>query len=398
MKSNVFLQLLKWIGAFGFIVAVILFGGCSSTELEERCFPIMTAVGFEDDKVSYMLGFPRTGTSGSEEPKINEIQVPQVFAKTFEESKSKYEGHLNKIADYNHLKIIVFEEDLLENKDAYKDVIAHMSYGEEFPRNTYVCAVEDIEDLMEIDKNLPQELGTYLEEFLTHHESKSDHLVTLGDLIDERENREQILYIPLLEAEDNYVEWKGYYTIDHGHMPTEDELLQASIASKILRFHVLANSDSEEDQKLKLEIRDAIGGYLQPLLKEAEDLNATKRIVDEHLGDVVKTAEQTIRENGYMYPVKACIKQIDFPDKTYGEYSFPAGEYEALQVTIGQGEGQNWWCVLYPNMCFKGAVYEVVEEEAKENLKEVLSPWEYEHVFNSDKVELRFKILEYFRD
>ena len=75
---------------------------------------------------------------------------------------------------------------------------------------------------------------------------------------------------------------------------------------------------------------------------------------------------------------------------------FPKGDYEALQIVIGEGEGQNWWCVLYPNMCFRGSVFEVVEEEAGEALREVLSPWEYADVFESGKVQLRFKILEFF--
>lgn len=178
-----------------------------------------------------------------------------------------------------------------------------------------------------------------------------------------------------------------------GHDP-----LQPAIASKILRFHVLANSDSEVDQKVKEKVRDAVGTYLGPLLSESEDLDETKYIVNQHMDEIIAVAERTLKENGHKSTVSARIAQIDFPEKTYGEYVFPRGEYEALQIVIGEGKGQNWWCVLYPNMCFKGSVYEVIDEDAKEALKEVLSPWEYADVFNSGKVELRFKILEYFRD
>ena len=397
MKSRWFVDILKWLGAIGFIIAVILFGGCSSTELEERCFPLMTAVGYEDGKVSYILGFPRVGSSGEQEPQINEIQVPQVFADTFADSKSKYEGHLNKIADYNHLKVMVFEEDVFEDITVYDEVISYMAKGEEYPRNTYVCVVDDVDELMEIDENLPQELGTYIEEFLKHHEEE-DRLVTLGDLIDEKENKTQVLYIPYLDMEENYVEWGGYYVIGKGKIELEFDSLQSSIAAKILRFHVLANSDSEADQTLKLKVRDEVGGYLQPLLEESKGLEETKQIVNAHLDEVVETAEQTIQENGYSYKVEAYVKQVDFPEKTYGEYSFPAGIYEALQVRIGEAEGQNWWCVLYPNMCFKGTVYEVVEEDAKKALKEVLSPREYAHVFDSGNVQIRCKLLEYLKD
>lgn len=174
--------------------------------------------------------------------------------------------------------------------------------------------------------------------------------------------------------------------------------LQPMIASKILRFHVLANSDSAEDQAVKEKVRDAVGTYLNPILHASDDLEETKEIVNNHMTEIVCVAEETLAEYGYDYKVSASVTQTNFPEKTYGPYTFPQGEYEALQIIIGEGNGQNWWCVLYPNMCFKGSVYEVVEEDAKTALKEVLSPWEYADVFDGGKVELRWKILEYFRD
>lgn len=172
--------------------------------------------------------------------------------------------------------------------------------------------------------------------------------------------------------------------------------LQPSIASKILRFHVLANSDAVYDQAVKEEVRDAVGIYLQPLLEKADSLEDTKRIVEKNMDAVIETAEETLKLHGYDYPVTASIANVDFPEKSYGSYTFPKGEYEALQIVIGEGRGKNWWCVLYPNMCFKGSVFEVVEEDAKESLKEVLSPWEYADVFDSGKAEFRFKFLEIF--
>lgn len=174
--------------------------------------------------------------------------------------------------------------------------------------------------------------------------------------------------------------------------------LQPSIASKILRFHVLANSDAPDDQEVKERVRDAVGTYLQPLLKDAESLKETKEIVMEQMDEVIAVAKQTLQMHGYDYQVSAKLANVDFPEKSYGAYTFPKGEYEALQIVIGEGKGQNWWCVLYPNMCFKGSVFEVVEEEASESLKEVLSPWEYADVFTLGKVELRFKFLEYFAE
>ena len=174
--------------------------------------------------------------------------------------------------------------------------------------------------------------------------------------------------------------------------------LQPAIASKILRFHVIAHSDSVEDQAVKEAVRDAVGSYMQPLLKKAKSLEETKAIVDKHLEQIVDVAKDTLAEHGYQYEVKAQIASTKFPEKTYGPYTFPKGTYEALQITLGDGEGENWWCVLYPNMCFRGAVYEVVETEAGEALREVLTPWEYADVFESKEVQLRFKCLEYFME
>ena len=177
----------------------------------------------------------------------------------------------------------------------------------------------------------------------------------------------------------------------------QKDAFQASLASKILRFHVLANSDEAEDQAVKEKVRDAVGVYLKPFLEDADSLLKTKEIVNENMDEIICVARKTLQENGYDYEVKAQIAYTEFPEKTYGAFTFPAGSYEALQIEIGEGEGQNWWCVLYPNMCFRGSVFEVVEDDAGEALREVLSPWEYEKVFRSGKVQLRFKFLEFFQ-
>lgn len=171
--------------------------------------------------------------------------------------------------------------------------------------------------------------------------------------------------------------------------------MQQEIAEKILRFHVRANSDSSGDQALKLKVRDAVGALMQQELAGVDDRSECGRIVQEHLTQIIQTAEQTIWQEGYTYPVTAQIETVEFPQKTYGSYIFPAGEYQALDVVIGSGKGQNWWCVMYPNMCFHGAVYEVVDEDAKKSLKKVLSEDEYDAVLKSGKYRVRFKYLDF---
>lgn len=173
--------------------------------------------------------------------------------------------------------------------------------------------------------------------------------------------------------------------------------LQPEIAEKILRFHVLANSDSKADQNVKKKVRDAVGQLMGPKLADSKDLKETEQIVQQSMDEIVEVATETLEENGYDYGASARLANVEFPVKSYGDYTFPAGEYEALQVTLGEGKGHNWWCVLYPNMCFQGSVYEVVEDDAKKALREVLTPEEYAAVFKHGKFQIRFKFLEYFR-
>lgn len=173
------------------------------------------------------------------------------------------------------------------------------------------------------------------------------------------------------------------------------DVLQPSIAGKILRFHILANSDGDADQRVKKEVRDAVGYGISPLLAEAESLDETEAIAKAHLDEIVDTAEAVLKENGFSYGARASLVTTEFPEKSYGPYTFPAGTYRALEITLGAGEGHNWWCVLYPNMCFQGTVYEVTDNG--EALREVLSPAEYADVFNSKDYEIRLKFLEYFR-
>lgn len=173
--------------------------------------------------------------------------------------------------------------------------------------------------------------------------------------------------------------------------------MQKSIAGKILRFHVLANSDSEADRNVKKQVRDAVGAYIEPYLLECENIEETRATVNDHMDEIIAVSKETLAANGFTYGASAELTHTDFPEKTYGDYTFPEGNYEALEITLGDGAGHNWWCVLYPNMCFRGSVYEVVEDEAKENLKEVLTPDEYESIFDSGKYEIKLKILDIFR-
>ena len=139
--------------------------------------------------------------------------------------------------------------------------------------------------------------------------------------------------------------------------------LQEGIAERILRFHVLANSDSKADQELKLKVRDRIGAYLGEALDGVTDLKECEEVVTGHLEEITGFAEEVIAEEGYDYEVEATVQDADFPEKTYGSYTFPGGTYRALRVVIGDGAGKNWWCVMYPNLCFANSAYEIADED-----------------------------------
>lgn len=120
----------------------------------------------------------------------------------------------------------------------------------------------------------------------------------------------------------------------------------------LIRLHVLANSDSMADQQLKLKVRDAIIVYLAPYLEHAVEKNAAKQIVLEHKDKLIDVAKQVMVMNNADYAVDIQIGMFDFPIKSYGSLVLPAGKYEAVRVLVGRAEGKNWWCVLFPPLCF----------------------------------------------
>lgn len=171
-----------------------------------------------------------------------------------------------------------------------------------------------------------------------------------------------------------------------------DREIQQGIAGEVFRLHVIANSDTEKDQELKLKVKTRIVEYLKEILGEDAGLEETKEAVLTHLTEIEQEAENFIEEQGFDYPVEAVVEKTYFPEKTYGDCTFPAGEYEALKVKIGSAKGQNWWCVLYPSLCFLDDTYGIVTEEKKEDLKEVLTAEEFQEILGDsrEKKKLRF--------
>lgn len=184
--------------------------------------------------------------------------------------------------------------------------------------------------------------------------------------------------------------------VERGMMRVDAKMsaTQQGLAEEVFRFHVLANSDSEEDQAVKLKVRDAVIAYMKDSMaqemEEEPDGEATKAWAGSHLEELEEVADRVIREEGYSYTSKASVEFCYFPDKRYGDIIFPQGNYEALRIKLGNAKGHNWWCVLYPNLCFTNATCAVVSEEGKEDLKEALTAEEYEMVTATTDFKIRW--------
>ena len=171
-----------------------------------------------------------------------------------------------------------------------------------------------------------------------------------------------------------------------------------NIANSVFRLHVIANSDSEEDQNLKFIVRDNLIEYMTSLTSGISSKQAAIEIAKEHKQDFYNIAKKTIEDNGYDYDVNIEIGNSYFPTKYYGDISFPAGYYDALKVEIGKASGQNWWCVMFPPLCFVDMSTGIVPEESKETIKDNLPEEEYALISDThnNSINFKFKLIEFF--
>ena len=174
-----------------------------------------------------------------------------------------------------------------------------------------------------------------------------------------------------------------------------------SYKEKLIRFHVLANSDSPEDQELKLKVRDKILENMSSKFEQSESIEETKKIVNDNIEQMKNIAKEEINKNGKNYDVDIELGKHNFPTKRYGDITLPAGEYNAVRILIGEAEGQNWWCVMFPPLCFIDVKNGETNSETEKNMKEYLTQEEYNHI-STNKEErttpkLKFKIVEIFK-
>ncbi len=170
------------------------------------------------------------------------------------------------------------------------------------------------------------------------------------------------------------------------------------IANTVFRLHVIANSDSEEDQNLKIKIRDDLLNFMNTICKDCKSKGEAIELVNKNKDIFQQIALKRIKDEGYNYNVKIEIGNFEFPTKKYGDISLPAGYYDALKVEIGEAKGHNWWCVMFPPLCFVDISSGVVPDESKEYLKDNMSEEEFSLISDNSNsnIQFKFKLIEFF--
>ena len=176
------------------------------------------------------------------------------------------------------------------------------------------------------------------------------------------------------------------------------QAISSDLKNSVFRLHVIANSDSEDDQNLKYIVRDNLLKYMNKICKDCSSKEEAIEVAKSHKEDFKKIAEETVKSKGYSYEIEVEIGEFDFPTKNYGDISFPAGIYDALKVKIGKSNGHNWWCVMFPPLCFVDITSGTVPEDSKKILENELTEEEFALISEDSRsdINFKFKLLELF--
>lgn len=172
------------------------------------------------------------------------------------------------------------------------------------------------------------------------------------------------------------------------------ENVQTDLQDNLIRLHIIANSDSDKDQAVKLEVRNAV---LNEIRNSPE--NISREEIIKNLDTIEKIAKDTLKQNGFSYDAQAVYGKFDFPKKEYKNMTLPAGEYYGVRIILGNGEGHNWWCVMYPPLCVSNDTTVTLDKESEELLKATLKSETYDIITKSDKdVVIKFKAVEFIQE
>ncbi len=176
--------------------------------------------------------------------------------------------------------------------------------------------------------------------------------------------------------------------------------VSSDLSDSVFRLHIIANSDSEEDQALKLLVRDNVLSYMKEISEGVSSKEEVMHLMESHLSDFERIATETIVSKGYDHNVNLKIGKYDFPTKVYGDITLPSGIYDALKIEIGEAKGKNWWCVMFPTLCFVDLNSASLDDEAKGVLESSLNEEEFALISNQDNshINFKFKLVEFFEN
>lgn len=172
-----------------------------------------------------------------------------------------------------------------------------------------------------------------------------------------------------------------------------------SYKDNLIRFHVIANSDSKDDQKLKIYVRDKVIAEMNEKFQHSSSIDETRKIIKENLDKIEYIAQNEVYKHGKDYDVNVYFDNYNFPTKSYGNFTLPAGEYKAVKIVIGEGKGKNWWCVMFPPLCFIDVTHGLTSKRTEGELKKILTEEEFNMIKNARSeeeipIKLKFKIVE----
>lgn len=183
---------------------------------------------------------------------------------------------------------------------------------------------------------------------------------------------------------------------------TYSENIHKGLESGLIRLHVIANSDSAEDQEVKQKVRDEILKYMQSQSAGLESTGEARNLISNNLEKIEQIADDVLQNSGFDYKAKAYFGKYSFPTKVYGDVTLPAGEYQSLRIVLGNGSGANWWCVMFPPLCFVDASKGIVPESSKAQMQNILTEEQYNIAMSNSsgsnyEVKVKFKIVELFQ-
>lgn len=188
-------------------------------------------------------------------------------------------------------------------------------------------------------------------------------------------------------------------TITSISLGQKTRIMQRELKDEVLRFHVRANSDETVDQDIKMKVKHAVIEYLRPIMEKQKTILEAKEEMLCQLPQIKQVAEQALNgglhEKNETFGISVQLKEEYFPEKRYGDFTFPEGTYDAVVISLGEGKGQNWWCMLYPGLCFVNESYAVVSEESGEKLEKVLSEDTFAWISQPERRKWGFRWLDF---